>query len=170
MTLALICFMVKAAVGYCNMQEIYLIVDRVRSLHNVGSFFRTADAFGISKIYLCGYTGTPPREEISKVALGAEKTVPWKKCGQTWKVVEELKKQGVYVVALEQTKHSVSINKWKPRFPVALVVGNEVNGVSRGVLKRVDAVLEIPMHGAKESLNVSVAAGVALYALRYPNS
>ncbi|MBI4135922.1 RNA methyltransferase [Candidatus Uhrbacteria bacterium] len=147
--------------------EIYLIVDRVRSLHNVGSFFRTADAFGVSKIYLCGYTGTPPREEISKVALGAEKTMPWKKCGQTWKVVEELKKQGVYVVALEQTKRSAPINKWKPRFPVAIVVGNEVNGVSPGVLARCDAIVHIPMLGQKESLNVSVATGVALYVLRY---
>lgn len=150
-------------------KEIYLIVDRVRSLHNVGSFFRTADAFGVKKIYLCGYTGVPPRKEISKVALGAENTVPWEKRAQTWKVVEELQARGVQVVALEQTKKSVPINKWKPRFPVAIVVGNEVNGVSSGVLRRVNKVVHIPMLGQKESLNVSVAAGIALYALKYPN-
>lgn len=167
--------------------KVYLIVDRVRSLHNVGSFFRTADAFGVAKIFLCGYTGTPPRKEISKVALGAEKTIPWEKRGQTWKVVEELQKKGVQVVALEinasdgsrrslagATKSgrrlkpaatSLRINQWYPKFPLALVVGNEVNGVSPGVLKRVDAVVEIPMQGRKESLNVSVATGVALYAV-----
>ncbi|OGL66190.1 hypothetical protein A3B21_01865 [Candidatus Uhrbacteria bacterium RIFCSPLOWO2_01_FULL_47_24] len=167
-------------------REVYLIVDRVRSLYNVGSLFRTADAFGVKKIYLCGYTGAPPRKEISKVALGAEKTVPWEKRGQTWKVVEELKAQGIYVVALENNmldrsrrslagaprqerrlKPAATIDSWHPKFPLALVVGNEVNGVSDGVLKRVDAVVEIPMLGQKESLNVSVAAGVALYVLRH---
>ena len=166
---------------------IYLIVDRVRSLHNVGSLFRTADALGVAKIYLCGYTGAPPRPEIAKVALGAEKSVPWEKRAQTWKLVEELQAQGVQVVALEidpqcrvgacprprrgtrprPTRATTSICKWKPKFPVALVVGNEVNGVSGGVLARCDAVVHIPMLGAKESLNVSVAAGIALYAVRY---
>lgn len=146
---------------------VYLVADRIRSLHNVGSLFRSADAFGVAKVYLCGYTGTPPRKEIAKVALGAEQTVPWEKRGQTWKVVEELQAQGVQVVALEQTKKSQSIKKFKPRFPVAIVVGNEVNGVSRGVLERADAIVHIPMLGKKESLNVSVAAGVALYALRH---
>lgn len=150
--------------------EVYLILDRIRSLYNVGSLFRTADAFGVTKIYLCGYTGAPPRKEISKVALGAEKTVPWEKRGQTWKLIEELKEQGIYTVALEQTKKSIAIKKWQPKFPVAMVVGNEVGGVSRGVLDRVDKIIEIPMLGAKESLNVVVATGVALYAVRYPNS
>jgi len=169
------------------MNDIYLIVDRVRSLHNVGSFFRTADAFGVKKIYLCGYTGVPPRKEISKVALGAEETVPWEKRGQTWKLVEELQKKGVCVVALENNvvdgsrpamagrtsiqrrlkPATTPIDKFRPKFPVALVVGNEVNGVSAGVLSRCDAIVHIPMLGAKESLNVSVAAGIALYAVRY---
>ncbi len=164
---------------------IYLIADRIRSLHNVGSFFRTADAFGVAKIYLCGYTGTPPRKEISKVALGAEETVPWEKRGQTWKLVEELQKKGIQVVALEinvadgsrrlqpalrrlkpAATISIPINKWHPKFPLAIIVGNEVSGVSAGVLARCDAIVHIPMLGKKESLNVSVAAGIALYAVR----
>ena len=149
------------------MRDIYLIVDRMRSLYNVGSLFRTADAFNVKKLYLCGYTGTPPRKEIAKVALGAEKTVPWEKMGQCWKLIDELKDSGIYTVALEQTKNSVLVNNWKPKFPIAIVVGNEVNGVSKGVLERVDKVVEIPMLGSKESLNVVVATGVALYCARY---
>ena len=158
--------------------EVYLILDRLRSLYNVGSLFRTADAFGVKKIYLCGYTGAPPRKEISKVALGAERTVPWEKRGQTWKVVEELKNKGVRVVALENISRTVLknskglslkyrvINQFHPRFPIALIVGNEVNGISHGTLARADVVVEIPMLGKKESLNVVVSAGIALYHLR----
>lgn len=158
---------------------IYLIADRIRSLYNVGSLFRTADAFGVTKIFLCGYTGTPPRREITKVALGAELSMPWEKIGQAWKVVEELQSQGVQVVALENISRTVlknrkglslkyhAINQWKPRFPLALVLGNEVKGVSPSVLRRADAIVRIPMLGKKESLNVSVAAGVALYAVKY---
>lgn len=159
-------------------QEIYLILDRIRSLYNVGSLFRTADAFGVKKIYLCGYTGAPPRKEISKVALGAEKTVPWGKRGTTWKVVEELKSKGVQVAVLENISRTVLknhkglslkyrvINQFHPRFPIALIVGNEVNGISHGTLERADVVVEIPMLGKKESLNVVVAAGIALYHIR----
>jgi len=160
------------------MAPLYLILDRIRSLYNVGSLFRTADAFGVSKIYLCGYTGAPPRKEISKVALGAEQTVPWEKRGQTWKVVEELKNKGVHVVALEIDRSARIhprlggpegphyLNTFHPRFPLALIVGNEVNGISRGVLDRVDKIIEISMLGEKESLNVVVAAGIALYHIR----
>ena len=159
--------------------EVYLIADRIRSLHNVGSLFRSADVFGVAKLYLCGYTGIPPRKEIAKVALGAELTVPWEKRTQTWKLVEELQEQGVQVVALENISRTVlkyqkglslkyrAITDWIPKFPLALIVGNEVSGVSRGVLARCDAIVHIPMLGQKESLNVSVAAGIALYHLRY---
>ena len=163
----------------------------------MGSLFRTADAFGVAKLYLCGYTGTPPRKEISKVALGAEEIVPWEKRAQTWKLVEELQGRGIMVVALEigssarlQPRQAISsariyprqsatlksrttstpIHLWHPKFPLALVVGNEVSGVSPGVLSRADAIVHIPMLGQKESLNVSVAAGVALYAARYNRS
>lgn len=171
-------------------KDIFVIADRIRSLYNVGSLFRTADAFGVAKLYLCGYTGTPPRKEITKVALGAEETVPWEKRGQTWKLVEELQGQGVHVVALEIDRFDVArglvprlprhgggqaadklpryvaLPDFRPKFPLALIVGNEVNGISRGVLARADAIVHIPMLGKKESLNVSVAAGIALYAAR----
>ena len=147
-------------------QEIYLIVENVRSLFNVGSFFRCADVFGVTKIYLCGYTGYPPRQEISKVALGAEDWINWEYKKQTLGLIKKLKKTGVTILALETVKSAISLPEFKPKYPLALVVGNEVEGISAVVLKEADAVVKIPMVGRKESLNVSVAAGVALYALR----
>lgn len=149
-----------------NKKQIYLIVHNVRSLFNVGAFFRTADVFGIEKIYLCGYTGTPPRDQISKVALGAEETVAWEKKVQTTTLIKNLKKKGVQVVALETGDKVTSLPKFKPKFPVALVVGHEVDGLPESILKLCDEIVEIPMIGQKESLNVSVAAGIGLYALR----
>ncbi len=150
-----------------------LILDNIRSLHNVGSIFRTADAFGVSKIYLCGYTGSPvgrdgkPVKEIAKTALGAEKSVPWEHLRHTWRVIEMLKKRGVQIVVLENNVSvpATSLEKFKPHFPVAVLLGNEVKGLSPSLLKRADAVVSIPMRGAKESLNVSVVCGVALWAL-----
>lgn len=148
--------------------KIYLIVHNVRSLFNVGAFFRTADVFGVEKIYLCGYTGTPPRNQISKVALGAEETVAWEKKVQTTTLIKNLKKKGVQVIALEtgDKNRVVALPKFKPKFPVALVVGHEVDGLPENILKLCDEIVEIPMIGQKESLNVSVAAGIGLYALR----
>ncbi len=154
-------------------KSLYLVADQIRSSHNVGSLFRTADALGVAKIYLCGYTPTPPRPEITKVALGAEKTVPWEHYASAATLIRGLKKRGVYIVALEQARGSVPINEIaspRPRSGLAktaLVVGNEVVGISKTALRRADAVVHIPMLGAKESLNVSVAAGIALYALRF---
>ena len=147
--------------------EIALICQNIRSLHNVGSIFRTADAYGIGKVYLCGYTGAPPRSEISKVALGAESWVPWEKRHDTWRLIEELRDRGFQIAALEQNKNSVSITSFKPKYPMALILGNEVKGVTKEILKRSDAVVHLPMYGKKESLNVSVAAGAALAYLRY---
>jgi len=147
-------------------KTIYLVAYNVRSLFNVGAFFRTADVFGVSKIYLCGYTGTPPRKEISKVALGAEEWVAWEKKKQLVPLIKKLKKDGVSVVALETGQKVTPLSKFKPKYPVALIVGHEVDGLPKNVLKMVDKVVEIPMQGKKESLNVSVAAGIALYALR----
>ena len=144
-------------------KDFYVICDNIRSLYNVGSIFRTADALGVKKIYLCGITGTPLQKGLAKVALGAEKSVSWERVGQTWRVVEKLKRQGVQVVALEQTLGSIEIKRFKPTFPLALVVGNEVDGVAKSVLKRVNAAVQIPMAGVKESLNVSVAFGIAGY-------
>lgn len=144
-----------------------VICDNIRSLHNIGSVFRTADGAGVDKIYLCGISGRPDEEKakkkILKVALGADKTVKWEYVKQAWRVIEDLKKEGFGVVSLEQTSKSIDFIKYKPDFPVALIIGNEKNGVNKSLLKRSDAIIEIPMKGSKESLNVSVAFGIAAY-------
>lgn len=147
--------------------EIILLCQNIRSLYNVGSIFRTADAYGVAKIYLCGYTGAPPRDEISKVALGAEQWIPWETRKQTAGVIDFLRKNGYQIVALEQTKTSVPITLYRPKYPLAIIIGNEVRGVTKAILKRSDMVAHLPMYGKKESLNVSVAAGIALAYLRY---
>lgn len=141
----------------------YVICDNIRSLENIGSIFRTADALNVNEIFLCGICGRPPHQKISKSALGAEKWIDWEYCGLIWKLIEKLKKENVFVVALEQTKNSLNYNKFKPKFPLALVVGNEIKGVSPAVLKRVDKIISLPMFGKKESLNVAVAFGIAAY-------
>ncbi len=141
----------------------YLICPNIRSLHNVGSIFRTADAAGIDKIFLTGYSGRPPNPKIEKVALGATKSMVWEYCWQTWRIIEDLKKKGFTVVGLEQTKKSIDYEKFKPKFPVALVIGNEVTGISKNILKRCDKIIHLPMSGEKESLNVAVALGIAVY-------
>jgi tRNA G18 (ribose-2'-O)-methylase SpoU len=146
---------------------IHIICDNLRSLYNVGSIFRTSDAFGVAKIWLCGITGTPEQSGLAKVSLGAEHSVSWEYTSQTWRVAEALKKQGFEIVALEQSTHSTPLDQYRPHFPLALVLGNEVDGVSDSVLRRADAIVDIPMLGSKESLNVSVAAGIALYGLRH---
>lgn len=147
------------------------ILHNVRSLHNVGSIFRTADAAGVGTLYLTGYTPAPidafgeVRSEIAKTALGAEKTVVWEKHASIAKVIQQLQRGGFYVVALEQGEGAVDYRKLKPRKHMALVVGNEVRGLSSSVIKKCDAVIDIPMRGKKESLNVAVAFGVALFSL-----
>lgn len=150
-------------------KDIYLVLDNIRSRENVGSIFRTADGAGVFKIYLCGTTPTPPHHKITKTALGAEQYVSWEYRRNTWQVVTDFKRNGISVVALEQTKKSINIFKYNPKFPVALVLGNEVRGLSPKILKYCDKVLYIPMFGQKESLNVSVAAGVGLYQIKYGN-
>ena len=147
-------------------RKLVTILDSIRSRENVGSMFRTADAVGISKIYLCGITPQPPHEKISKTALGAEDTVPWEYHKQTWRLIEQLKKEGYQILALEKTRATKDIFSFKSDKRVALIVGNEVSGLSRQVLKRADNILSIPMHGKKESLNVSVAFGIAIYAIK----
>ena len=144
----------------------------------MGSIFRTADAAGISKIYLCGITPTPPHLKISKTALGADKWIPWEYHKQTWRLLKNLKrsrnfnaiaqKLRVYIIALEQTKKSGNIFKFKipKNYSIVLVVGNEVKGLSPLILKYADKVVSIPMVGRKESLNVAVAAGIAIYQLK----
>lgn len=150
--------------------KVYLILYNIRSRENVGSIFRTADAVGVAKIYLCGITPRPPHQKISKTALGAEKYVSWVYHKRTADALKKLKKEDVFIIALEKTKNSRDIfsakgGKFKPKFPLALILGNEVKGLSPSILKTADKTLHIPMSGKKESLNVSVAAGIALYQL-----
>lgn len=146
-----------------------LVLHNIRSVHNVGSIFRTADAAGVEKIFLTGYTPTPldhfgtPRKDLSKVALGAEKTVPWTQVKTLAAAVKQIKKQGYTVAAVEQDKNSTPLFNYKPPKKLALVLGNEVRGLSKSSLALCDVILEIPMRGKKESLNVSVAAGVAIF-------
>jgi len=159
-------------------REVYLILDNIRSRENVGSIFRTADAGGVSKVYLCGITPTPETSskeqgtnKIAKTALGAEMYVSWEYYRDTWRLLKKLKVdppaggEKLKIIGLEQTKDSQNIFKFSPEFPLALVLGNEVKGISPKILKYCDKKISIPMYGKKESLNVSVAMGVALYQL-----
>lgn len=150
-------------------RRVIIILDNIRSNHNVGSVFRTADALGVSKIYLCGTTPRPidkferPVGEIAKTALGAEKNISWEYSKSTISVINKLKKNEVEIVAIEQSSGSVDYKKVKPKGDVAFVLGNEVDGIANNTLKLCDVVTEIPMRGNKESLNVSVACGVAMF-------
>lgn len=150
--------------------QVSVILHDIRSAYNVGSIFRTADGAGVTKIYLTGYTPAPVDrfnrfvKEIAKVALGAEKSVPWEKREIT-ELITGLKKEGTTVVAVEQAENSIPYTDFKPTGDVAFMFGAEVLGLPKALLKAADNVIEIPMHGQKESLNVSVAAGVVLYQL-----
>jgi tRNA G18 (ribose-2'-O)-methylase SpoU len=145
------------------MNIFYVVCDNIRSLENIGSIFRTSDALGVDKVFLCGISGYPPNSKISKTALGAEKTIPFGHHWQAWRVIDKLKKRKFQVVALEKTKGVFIYTRLNPKFPLALVVGNEKTGVSKSVLKKADKIIYLPMRGKKESLNVSVAFGVAGY-------
>lgn len=142
-----------------------LILPDIRSCHNVGAMFRTADACGVDFLYLTGYTAQPPKPQIDKVSLGAEKWMPWKHVVDLKRLIKRLKKQGVKIVALEKSAASREIGVVKFEFPLALIVGNEVDGVTPDILALCDEVVHIPMYGRKESLNVSVAAGIGMYVI-----
>jgi 23S rRNA (guanosine2251-2'-O)-methyltransferase len=137
----------------------------------VGSIFRIADALGVSKIYLTGYTGTPPDPKIAKVALGAEEFVPWEKHQSAVRLIKKLRTSNpqTRIIALENNvkapRHSIDIKKYKPQFPLALLIGEETKGIEKKLLELCDEIIEIPMRGQKESLNVSVACGIAVYEL-----
>lgn len=146
--------------------NICLLAHNIRSLWNVGSFFRTADAFGIEKMYLTGYTATPPRREISKTAIGAEEWIEWEYAEDPKEVIQKLKIKNYNIVGLEITEDAIPITSYKAPEKVCLVVGHEVTGIPEDLLSLCDDVIYIPMHGKKESLNVSVAAGIALNQLR----
>jgi 23S rRNA (guanosine2251-2'-O)-methyltransferase len=137
----------------------------IRSLHNVGAAFRCADAFGIKELWLSGFTPVPPRPEITKTAIGAEEHVEWKKIENEIEAIHYLKEQGYEVLGLEQTDNSTLIHTYQIRSKsICLILGNEVTGINKSLLPYLDAAVEIPQFGMKHSLNVSVAAGVALYA------
>jgi 23S rRNA (guanosine2251-2'-O)-methyltransferase len=141
------------------------ILDNIRSLQNVGSFFRTGDAFSIEKIILCGITGTPPNREIEKTALGATETVLWEHAENSLEVIKELKSSGYKIACLEQTSQSLMLNDFRPSLneKYAFVFGNEVFGVDDSLLKEADFILEIPQSGTKHSLNVSITAGIVIW-------
>ncbi len=147
----------------------YIILEDIRSAYNVGAIFRTADAAGVAKIFLVGYTPAPidrfgrSQTQIKKTSLGASETMQWEQMSTTKEVIERLHESGVIVVAVELAPGSIQINKFKEPKRVAYIVGNEVNGVSKEALELADIIVELPMLGQKESLNVSVTAGVVLY-------
>lgn len=146
-----------------NENNFIIILPNIRSGHNVGAIFRTADGAGVDKLYLTGHTPCPPHTQVDKVSLGAEKWMTWEYHKQTGRLLKKLREEGYNIVALEKTRSSKNIFDWKPTFPLALVVGNEKTGVPKAQLKFCDEVVHIPMKGKKKSLNVSVATGIALY-------
>ena len=145
--------------------QFIVILDNVRSLNNIGSIFRTSDAFMVKKIYLCGISATPPSPEIHKTALGAENTVEWEYVEDTCTVVDTLKKEDYMVFAIEQVENSVSLDKLvlNREKKYAVILGNEVKGVQQEVVNKCDESIEIPQFGTKHSLNVSVAGGIVIW-------
>lgn len=150
-----------------KLSALIILVPNIRSLHNVGSIFRSADAFGISEIILAGYTPTPPRPEINKTAIGAEEFVNWRYIEQAEQALRELKNEGYYVVGLEQTDNGTDLPDFQADLheKICIVLGSEVSGIDDELLHLVDEFVAIPQYGRKHSLNVSVAAGVVLYAM-----
>lgn len=149
-----------------------VVLDDVRSMHNVGSVLRTADAFRLEAVYLCGITGTPPHSEIHKTALGAEDSVEWRYFKTALEAVEELKGRGVTVLSIEQAEGSTMLPAFQPEDgnTYAVVLGNEVKGVHQEVIDASDGCLEIPQYGTKHSMNVSVTAGIVIYHFAFPSS
>ena len=146
---------------------IIVVLDNIRSLNNIGSVFRTSDAFLIEKIYLCGITASPPHREIHKTALGATESVEWEHINDTLTLVNELKSQEIVVAAIEQVENSIMLDKFTPDpiKKIAVIFGNEVKGVQQEVVSAADYCVEIPQKGTKHSLNISVSCGVVLWDL-----
>lgn len=146
---------------------IVVVLDDIRSMINVGAVFRNCDAFLIEKLYLCGYTPAPPHREITKSALGAEEAVEWEHVANILELIPRLKAQGYRIASIEQTDGSVMLHEFKPQEDEkwVIVMGNEVDGVNAEVVSQSDIAIEIPQFGTKHSLNISVAAGIVLYAL-----
>lgn len=152
-------------------KDVFVVLHNIRSAHNVGSVFRTAEAVGVSKIFLTGYTPSPkdrfqrPVKEIAKTALGAEEMVPWEKKTELNSLLLSFKENNIFSVAVEQSKKSIDYKKVKLNYPVVFLFGNEITGLSKTITDRCDVVADIPMRGKKESLNVAVAVGVALFGM-----
>lgn len=142
-----------------------VVLDNVRSMYNAGAFFRTCDAAGVEKLVLCGITAHPPQPGVAKTALGAERTVPWQYEVDTLVALRIWKARGYQLAAVETAEPAVDLFDWEPRWPVCLVFGNEVDGLSGDVLAACDLRVRIPMRGSKSSLNVATAGGVAIYEL-----
>jgi 23S rRNA (guanosine2251-2'-O)-methyltransferase len=142
-----------------------ILLDNVRSMYNVGSFFRTGDAARIEKLCLCGITSYPPKHAISKTALGAEETVRWQHAWEPVPLLRQMREGGYEIAAVETTVHAVDLFDWTPRFPVCVVFGHEVEGIRPEVSELCDTHVRIPMLGAKHSLNVATAGGVVIYEL-----
>ncbi len=142
-----------------------VILDNIRSLNNIGSVFRTSDAFLIEKIYLCGITATPPHKDIHKTALGSTDSVDWEYAENTEILIEKLRNEGVKVISIEQAENTIQLQDFKPEknTTYALVFGNEVKGVQQSVVNKSDFVVEIPQFGTKHSFNISVSAGIVLW-------
>jgi tRNA G18 (ribose-2'-O)-methylase SpoU len=142
-----------------------VLLDNVRSMYNVGAFFRAADGVGLEKLCLCGITAHPPKKAISKTALGAEAIVPWEHDWDAVKMAERLRQSGFEIAAIETSPHSLDLYDWQPRFPVCVAFGNEVEGLAPELLAMADTHVRIPMLGQKRSLNVATAGGIVLYEL-----
>lgn len=146
---------------------IVIVLDNIRSLHNIGSVFRTADAYRVESIFLCGITGTPPNKEIHKTALGSTESVDWKYFNTTTEAIHHLKENNFLIYAVEQAEGSVFLSDFVFPFPrkAAFVFGNEVNGVEDAVMKEMNGCIEIPQYGTKHSLNISVSVGIVIWEL-----
>ncbi len=144
---------------------VVIVLDSVRSLHNVGSIFRTADGFSVEKIFLCGITGQPPHREIEKTALGATQSIDWSYYENINSAIEHLRKQGYKIIAIEQAKNSIQLHEFRPVSDqkYALIFGNEVNGVSEEAMAQIDNCIEIPQFGTKHSFNIVISAGIVLW-------
>ena len=149
--------------GILERFPVHVLLENIRSLYNVGSIFRSADAARIGAIHLCGITGRPPRKEIAKTALGAQDTVPWDYSESASTLIPTLKSRGFRIVAVEQTDSSVGLWEAHLNFPVCLVFGYEIHGISEETLSMCDLAVEIPMYGFKGSLNVAVACGIVMF-------
>lgn len=144
---------------------VVVVLDNVRSMHNIGSVFRTADGFAIEKLYLCGITAQPPHREIEKTALGATQSVAWVHFETTLEAVASLREEGYEIIAIEQASGSIMLNTFQPESSkkYALIFGNEVNGVSEEVMAQIDKCIEIPQFGTKHSFNIVISAGIVLW-------